>query len=82
MLTLTVFQHADLRGRAAALRPCAARTRTTRSSSTWRCTWARAGCSDAALLKLNKRSFRLKGVQVLRLTDWHGLTEARAELSI
>lgn len=36
---------------------------------------------DAALLKLNKRAFRLKGVQVLRLTDWLSLSETDAALS-
>ena len=36
---------------------------------------------DAALLKLNKRSFRLKGVQVLRLTDWPGWVETAEQMS-
>lgn len=34
---------------------------------------------DAALLKLNKRAFRYKGVQVLTLANWTGLADAAGQ---
>ena len=82
MLTLTVFQHATFVDEPP---PCGLRCQdpddqvfidlAMHVGARW------LFSKDAALLKLNKRSFRLKGVQVLRLTDWPGWVETAEQMS-
>ena len=82
MLTLTVFQHATFVDEPP---PCGLRCKdpddqvfidlAMHVGARW------LFSKDAALLKLNKRAFRLQGVQVLRLTDWLSLSETDAALS-